>query len=127
MAKQTVSGRITTMRGPKAELDPWPIPDEQITSGRPQASGRFLWQSEDKRLGNGIWTCTPGSFTWDYTWDETIYLLEGEVTITEGDGKSSTFGAGDLIFVPAGTRTRWEITRTVRKAFHLRSDTPVEL
>ena len=127
MAKETISSGVQAVHGPSAQLDPWPIPAEQIISGHPQASGRFLWQSEDKRLGNGIWTCTPGAFTWDYTWDETICLLEGEVTITDLERGSNTFRAGDLIFVPDGTRSRWEITQAVRKAFHLRSDTPVEL
>ena len=56
-----------SVRGP--ELDRWPIPDDQVVSGSPQASGRFLWQSDDKRLSNGLWRCTEGSFTWDYTWD----------------------------------------------------------
>ena len=124
---ETASGRIPAVSAPTAALDPWPIPESQITGGSPQAAGRFLWQSEDKRLGNGVWTCAPGSFTWEYTWDETIYLLEGEVTIADQDGNSNTYRAGDLFFVPAGTRSTWEVTKAVRKVFHLRSDTPVEL
>ena len=95
--------------------------------GAPQAHGRFLWQSEDRRLGNGLWCCTPGSFDWEYTWDETIYLIEGEVTISDQDGTSRTYRAGDLLFAPSGTSSRWKIAQTVRKAFHIRSDTPVEL
>jgi uncharacterized cupin superfamily protein len=124
---ETATGRIHTVSAPTAALDPWPIPESQITGGSPQAAGRFLWQSEDKRLGNGVWTCAPGSFTWEYTWDETIYLLEGEVTIADQDGNSNTYRAGDLFFVPAGTSSSWEVTKAVRKVFHLRSDTPVEL
>ena len=114
-----------SVRGP--ELDRWPIPDDQVVSGSPQASGRFLWQSDDKRLSNGLWRCTEGSFTWDYTWDETIFFIEGEVTITaEGQG-SRTYRDGDMIFVPSGTRSRWDVGKTVRKAFHICSDDPVEL
>ena len=110
-----------------AELDPWTLPDEVITGGNPVAKGRFLWQSDDKRLGNGVWTCEPGSFKWDYTWDETIYFVEGEATITDQDGKSVTYQGGDFFFVPAGTSSTWEVTKSVRKVFHLRSDEPVEL
>ena len=127
MEQQTVSGRIRTVHGPAAQLDPWPIPKDQVVSGAPQAFGRFLWQSEDKRLGNGVWTCTPGFFTWEYTWEETIYLIEGEVTISDRGGDTKTYRVGDLIFVPAGTKSTWEITQAIRKVFHLRSDTPVEL
>ena len=124
---ETASGRISSIKAPTALLDSWPIPEAQITGGEPQAAGKLLWQSEDKRLGNGVWTCTPGSFTWDYTWDETIYLLEGEVLIADQDGNSETYTAGHLFFVPAGTRARWKVIRAVRKVFHLRSDTPVEI
>ena len=127
MQKEKVAGGILTVNAPGASLDPWPLPKEQIISGDPQASGRFLWQSEDKRLGNGVWECTPGSFTWDFTWDETLSLLEGEVTITDQDGRGNTYRAGDLIFVTTGTKSTWVITKTVRKVFHIRSETPVEL
>jgi len=127
MPEQTVAGGIHTVHAPEAKLDPWPLPKEVVTSGDPQAHGRFLWQSEDKRLGNGVWTCTPGSFNWDYTWDETICVLQGEMTITDQDSNARTYGPGDLIYVPTGTRSKWVVAKTVRKAFHLRSDTPVEL
>ena len=63
MTRQNASNLIRTVHGLTAGLDSWPIPKEQIISGDPQASGRFLWQSEDKRLGNGVWEVTPGSFT----------------------------------------------------------------
>ena len=127
MQEQTVASGIFTVNAPTAELDPWPLPPEVITEGDPQAHGRFLWQSDDKRLGNGVWTCTPGSFNWDYTWDETIGLVEGEITIADQDGDSRTYGPGDMIFVPVGTKARWTVHKTVRKFFHLRSDTPIEL
>lgn len=127
MAQSVTGGAIKTIHGPDAALDPWPILDEQVVSGRPRASGTVLWQSEDKRLLNGIWECTPGSFTWDYTWDETAYLFEGKLTITDQNGIRNELGVGDLIFMPSGTRSTWEITERVRKAYHIRSATPVEL
>ena len=49
------------------------------------------------------------------------------MTITaEGQG-SRTYRDGDMIFVPSGTRSRWDVGKTVRKAFHICSDDPVEL
>ena len=111
----------------EAELDDWTLPPEVIISGNPVAKGRFLWQSSDKRLGNGVWSCEVGSFTWEYTWDETICFLEGEATITDSQGNSETYGTGDLFFVPIGTKTTWDVTKPVRKVFHLRSDDPVGL
>jgi len=124
---QAAPGAICAMHGPDAALESWPIPQSQVLSGEPRAAGTVLWQSDDKRLLNGIWECTPGTFTWDYTWDETAYFFEGKFTITDEGGDTVSLGAGDLSFVRAGTRSTWVITETVRKAFHVRSDTPVEL
>ncbi len=125
MAETSVAGRIHKLHGPDASLDPWPIPEDQIRSGTPVARGTIMWQSEDKRLANGIWECSPGSFTWDYTWDETIFLLEGRIRITDETGSTTELGPGDLFFVPTGTKSTWEITEHVRKAYHFKSETPV--
>ena len=127
MTRQNASNLIRTVQGLTAELDSWPIPKEQIISGDPRASGRFLWQSEDKRLGNGVWEVTPGSFTGETTWDETSCIIDGEATITEVGGISRKYRAGDLIFFPVGARFTWDVTKTVRKAFHVNSPTPVEI
>ena len=127
MSQERPTGSIRAIHGPDCPLDPWPIPPDWVLEGVPRASGAVLWQSEDKRVLNGIWECTPGKFTWDYTWDETAYVFEGRLTITGEDGHTLSLGAGDLGFVESGTRLTWEIKETVRKAFHVRSDTPVEL
>ena len=84
---------LTTARIPQAtaadvELDDWTLPDEAIVDGNPVAKGKLLWQSDDKRLANGVWSCEPGSFNWEYTWDETIYFIEGEAVITDQDGNT---------------------------------------
>lgn len=128
MAETATGPGIRSTGVQEAHLDPWPIPDDQIKNGRPDAAGCLLWQSEDKRFGNGVWICATGSFDWEYTWDETIYFLQGEITITDHTvGKVNTYRTGDMIFVPTGTRSTWEITKPVRKVFHFHSATPVQL
>ncbi len=127
MAETTIVGRIHKLHSTDASLDPWPIPEDQILSGTPNARGTIMWQSDDKRLANGIWECAPCSFTWEYTWDETIYLIEGRIRITDETGSTTEVVPGDLIFVPAGTKSTWVITEHVRKAYHFKSETPVEL
>ena len=127
MAETTVAGRIHKLQSADASLDPWPIPEDQIISGTPNAMGTIMWQSDDKRLANGIWECDPCSFSWEYTWDETIYLIEGRIRITDETGSTTEVVPGDLIFVPAGTKSTWEITEHVRKAYHFKSETPVEI
>lgn len=63
MSQATPGDGIRVIHGPDAALEPWPIPKDQVLAGSPEASGAVLWQSDDKRLLNGIWECTPGEFT----------------------------------------------------------------
>ncbi len=49
-----------------AHLKPWPAIARDVVSGRPEASGEFLWQSPDRRSGSGVWEVTPGVFDTTY-------------------------------------------------------------
>jgi uncharacterized cupin superfamily protein len=104
----------------EAKLDPWPLEPEQVVEGDPQASGMVLWKSADGKLANGIWECTPGTFTWLHA-DETLCLVDGKVTVTPEGAEPVDIRPGDVVFFPAGTRTEWRVEETVRKAFHLHS------
>ena len=127
MHATSLASGIRTVHSADADLDPWSIPSDDIISGQPDARGMFLWQTDDKRIGSGVWTCTPGTFRADYAWDETAQILEGRVTITDDDGDIVTLGPGDLFFVPIGSKTTWVVHEAVRKSFHLRANDPVEL
>lgn len=48
---------------------------------------------------------------------EFVQLLEGEVTITEGDGTEQRFEAGDAFFVPKGTVCSWKTDEYVKKYY----------
>lgn len=100
-----------------ALVDPVPIPDEDIISGKPESAMAILWRSEDAKLYNGVWHCTPGVFMLTHP-AETICLVEGRVTITPQNGKPMDLAAGDVAFIPEGTVACWEVHETVRKAFH---------
>ena len=101
-----------------AHLEPMPIPAEWVIEGDPQASATLLWKSADGKQANGIWECTPGMFNWIHT-DETATLVTGRVTVTPEGGEPIEVSAGDVVFFPEGTKTRWQVHETVRKAFHL--------
>jgi uncharacterized cupin superfamily protein len=102
----------------EASLDPMPIPADWVIEGDPQASAAILWMSADHKNCNGIWECTPGTFKWTHT-DETATLVKGRVTVTPEGGEPMEITAGDVVFFPEGTTSRWEVHETVRKAFHL--------
>jgi uncharacterized cupin superfamily protein len=44
-------------------------------------------------------------------------VLAGSVTLTNADGSSDTFAAGDTFFIAKGTQCIWEITETLRKYY----------
>jgi len=50
---------------------------------------------------------------------EFVQLLEGEITITQGDGKTQQFVAGDVFFVPEGTLCSWKTNRYVKKLYSI--------
>lgn len=92
-----------------------PITASWVTAGTPEASNRMLAVASDGSAWSMLWACTPGSFRWHYTFDETIHFLVGRVTITGQDGVATTFGPGDMIFFPAGAVADWQVEETVRK------------
>ena len=48
-------------------LPDMPLEESQITSGNPIARGTIAYQSEDKKVSSGYWSCTLGEFDWEYT------------------------------------------------------------
>ena len=112
---------------PSGPLPDMPIDAAFITAGNPVARGAVLNQSADKTQSSGLWTCEPGEFNWDYAWDEFVYVLEGEATITEEGGKSHDVVPGDMAHFPLGLKTHWKITKAVRKFFVLKTPEPLEL
>jgi uncharacterized cupin superfamily protein len=102
-----------------APLGPAPIPDEDIVAGEPKGSTAVLRSSDDKRLNNGVWECTPGKFYLPHNYEETVTVISGRVTVTPEGGEPLELGPGDTAFFPAGTRVLWEVHETLRKSWHI--------
>jgi len=107
------------------ELPPMPITPAWILEGAPTARGTILLQSADKLVSSGLWSCTAGRFRWEFSWDEFIHVLEGEVTIRDASGKSIRLAAGDMAHFPRGLVTEWHVPNYVRKFFTLRTPEPL--
>ena len=100
-----------------APVEPVPIPEQDVISGKPESSWALLWRSQDGRLYNGVWHCTPGVFMLTHP-AETICIVEGHVTVTPEGGDPIEIGPGEVAFIPEGTVAKWEVHETVKKAFH---------
>jgi hypothetical protein len=61
------------------------------------------------------WSCTKGSFRWQYHVDEMVHILSGEVFVTDETGSERRLGPGDTAFFPAASAAVWRVTQDVRK------------
>jgi uncharacterized cupin superfamily protein len=109
----------------RTALEPWPLAPESIRAGNPEAYGAVVSRSADGRKLRGIWYCTPGTFRWHCTYDETLVVLEGRATVRLDNGEEIAFGAGDMVFIPLGQWSTWTIHETFRKGFHADSPEPL--
>ena len=101
-----------------------PINKDWIERGNPEAKIAILACSDDRAAMTILWECTAGRFTWRYSVDETIYFLDGEVTISVNGGPGRRFRAGNSLHFSRGARATWEIESYVRKVAFCRSVLP---
>ncbi len=125
MEIQSAPSGIRVARTGTADLRHWPGDVRTNVSGDPETSGEFLWRSADGRSASGVWEVTPGVFDTTYPWEETFYILEGAVRLTDQDGETLSVGAGDQVFVSIGSTVRWDVGENLRKVFHIRADEPI--
>ena len=91
---------ILRINAGSVDLKPDPIPADWILDGNPQASVNILVTSQDWSSTVVVWDCTPGSFKWHYSKDETAHFLFGQAFMIDPDGEEHRFGAGDIAFFP---------------------------
>ena len=66
----------------------------------------------------GMWDSAPfESELRPFPCHEFVQVLEGGVTITEGNGTVNAFNAGDVFFVPKDTVCAWRVTDHIRKYY----------
>ena len=122
-----ISAKMVVKKPSSAQYMDFPIPAEQLLEGEPESKVSFTGQSPDRKLTHGVWHCTPCKFTWDYTWDEFVTIVDGEVIIEEEGGPRHTLQKGDCVYFPPGLKTTWTIPKYVKKCFAIRSPEPLEL
>ena len=105
-------------------LEPAPINPEWIIRGTPVARMSKHSASVDEAGLTALWDCTAGEFRWYFGWDETVYILEGEVHVTDADGGTLTLRIGDVAYFRAGTWATWKIDTYLRKVAFMRRALP---
>jgi uncharacterized cupin superfamily protein len=107
-----------------ATMSSAPINKDWIEKGDPRARLAVLAYSDDRATSTILWECTAGKFTWRYGIDETIYFLDGEVSISIGGEPAKRYGAGDSIHFSRGAVATWEVETFIRKVAFCRSVLP---
>ena len=117
----------TIHRASSYELADFPLTQEQIIEGSPLSRIWINAQSADKKVTQGVWDCTAGCFSWEFTWDEFVMVIEGQAKIAPEGGEPFTLNAGDFCHFPLGLKTVWQVDNYIKKSFTLRSPEPLEL
>ncbi len=97
------------------ELNPEPIDERWILSGKPVARSKVVARTKDWSSSLVVWDCTAGSFRWHYGQDEVIVVISGDLVLLHEDGTERRFSAGDYVFFPAGTVANWRVDNYIRK------------
>ncbi len=106
-----------------------PDPNAALASSNPDASQPFVGELPTQNTGlcfgdmtgqmtTGVWDSTPFERSaFAFPRHELMHLLEGSVTIGDGQGNDETFVAGDTFFIPKGAVVSWKSTEYVKKIF----------
>ncbi len=90
----------------------------EIDGQKPLQREQVVFTNDTGNMFVGVWDSEAMlSKMRPFPTHEFVQMLEGEVTVTEQDGRAQTFVAGDCFFVPKGTVCSWKIDRYVKKYF----------
>lgn len=106
-------------QGSAAGLQPSNMtPVEAFTTDDKTELNDTFFATDDESILTGVWECAPCKEIIDsYPVHEMMTVISGSVTLTDADGNSDTYTAGDTFFVAKGTPCTWEITQTLRKFY----------
>ena len=65
------------------------------------------------------WQKEVSTFDWTFPEQEIAYILEGECIITPTGSAPVSFGKGDLVTFPAGTKASWQVLQPLHKHYQL--------
>lgn len=108
-------------------MRPSPIEPSWIHSGAPVTRSGDHSSARDDFAWTSVWDCTRGTFEWHFDMDETVYILEGRVRVTDANGDSHMLTKGAIGYFPAHSTWLWEVDHYVRKVAFLRREVPLGL
>ncbi|MEM7058821.1 MAG: cupin domain-containing protein [Pseudomonadota bacterium] len=101
-----------------SEADALPLQDAEDQIGGGEQREAAIYKNDTGNMEAGIWESS--AFNTDlspFSVHEFAHIIEGAVTITDQDGNSQRFEAGESLFTPAGTVCSWASDGPVRKFY----------
>ena len=97
-------------------------PTEAFTTEDHSELNHTFFATADESILTGVWECAPCKEEIDsYPVHEMMTVIAGSVTLSNANGDSETFTAGDTFFVAKGTQCSWHITEKLRKFYMIAS------
>lgn len=92
---------LKVVRGDSVKMD-------VFDTGNPEAKAYFqeLVSKEESHISAGFLVIDHSDFQWELTYEEIDYVIEGTLTVTI-DGTTYCAHAGDVLFVPSGSKVVW--------------------
>lgn len=92
---------LKVVRGSSVKMDVFDTGDPSV-----KAYYQELVSKEESHISAGFLVIDHSNFEWELTYEEIDYVIEGTLTVTI-DGKTYTAKAGDVLFVPSGSKVVW--------------------
>lgn len=91
---------------------------EIMLAGNPETITWPVFDSADGKVNIGFWECEPyRKIKQSPNKVEYVYLLEGDVKLTDKDGNSALFKTGQAFVIEPGFDGVWESIGKVRKHY----------
>jgi uncharacterized cupin superfamily protein len=75
-------------------------------------------RADDGRFAVGFWKRGPEEGPMAMTeFHEVMFILEGRIEITTGDGTTTEVGPGDMVIAPQGSSGTWRALEPVKKVW----------
>lgn len=92
---------LKVVRGSSVKMDVFDTGDPSV-----KAYYQELVSKDESHISAGFLVIDHSDFEWELTYEEIDYVIEGTLTVTI-DGKTYTAKAGDVLFVPSGSKVIW--------------------
>jgi uncharacterized cupin superfamily protein len=91
-----------------------PFPDFMLISGKSEHWEKVLHQGE---VVVSLYAAKPAllNINVPFPYDEFVWVLDGELTLTHVGGRTETYVAGDSLLVPKGFKGMWEMRGDYRE------------